>query len=330
MNLYSLHNLGYQYEGRKILDIEHFTFDEGQTLALVGPNGAGKSTLLNLLAFLTRPSRGEIVFMGQTATDRNRAQLRRRVGYVQQNPYLFNSTVLENVELGLKLRHVNRELRRERAMNVVEQLGLEHLAPRRAHELSGGEVQKVALARALVLEPEVLIMDEPFTYLDKRFVQELEQIIVTIRENRAQSILFSSHDQMRARVLADRVCSIINGKLIMESSINLLYGLFRKEDKIFDTGRIRIHTPDDIEECKLIAIEPDQIVLSRQKLDSSMRNSFQGKVKALHMQGKHIEVTVDVGELFHSTITRAAHDELGLTLEDTIWLSFKSSAIKTL
>ena len=327
---YELQDLKYHYNGTLILNINRFSINAGQTVAVVGPNGSGKSTMLNLLAFVSAQSEGQIKFFGEVENEKSRHDFRRRIGYVQQNPYLFNSTVIENVEIALKLRSVGKKLRHNRAINILEQLKLHALGNRRAHELSAGEVQKVALARALILEPEVLIMDEPFTYLDKSFISEFENMLIAIRDNRLQTIIFTSHDHMRAQILADQVCSIINGKLILESSINLFHGIYSMEKRNFDTGRINIKVSENSESGDMIAIEPTQIVLSRTELDSSMRNRFKGEIKALHARGDHIQITVDVGERFQAIITKEALDDLGMNLGDTIWLSFKSSAVKVL
>lgn len=327
---YEIDHLSFKYHDKDIVDIDHYLINAGETLALVGPNGSGKSTLLNLLSFLSMPAAGEVRFFGETVQQNTQPDFRRRVGYLQQHPYLFNTTVIENIELGLKLRNINRRLRHVRAQNIIEQLNLGMLADKRAHELSGGEIQKVALARALVLEPEVLIFDEPFTYLDKSFVNELEKLLLSIQENRTQTIIFSSHDHLRAQLIADRVCCIHHGKLIEESHINLFHGKYSRKQGTFHTGNINIKISEIADDVDIIAIEPTQIVLSRTELDSSMRNRFRGEIVALNARNDHIEVTVQTGEIFQVIITRSALDELAVTIGSPVWLSFKSSAIRTL
>jgi molybdopterin-binding protein len=329
---YELDHLRFAYHDTDIVNVDHYLINDGEVLALVGPNGAGKSTLLNLLSFLKTPTAGEVRFHGETVRQGSLAEFRRRVGYLQQHPYLFNTTVLENIELGMKLRGVNRQLRRGRAQAMVEHLNLGRLAGKRAHELSGGEIQKVALARILVLEPEVLIMDEPFTYLDKLFAGEFEKLLFSIREHRTQTIIFSSHDHLRAQLIADRVCSIHHGKLMDEAHLNLFHGKYSKERGVFNTGNLNIRVSEvhEYENAEIIVIEPTQIVLSRTELDSSMRNRFKGEIVSLHARNDHIEVTVRSGEKFQVIITRAALEELGVTIGSTVWISFKSSAVRVL
>ncbi|MCH8163799.1 MAG: ATP-binding cassette domain-containing protein, partial [Proteobacteria bacterium] len=152
---YDLIDVKYGYDGLEALNIDQCQIHANKTTAILGPNGAGKSTLLNILAFVFRVSSGEVKFFNKRYEHESHSALRRRVAYVQQNPYLFNDTVIKNVELGLKLRGVNKKDRHQSTMMMLERLGLGDLAPRRAHELSGGETQKVAIARAMVLETAV-------------------------------------------------------------------------------------------------------------------------------------------------------------------------------
>ncbi|MEE9552176.1 MAG: ABC transporter ATP-binding protein [Gammaproteobacteria bacterium] len=324
---YELQGIEFQYNKTPFLHIKECYFSMNETTALLGPNGAGKSTLINLLAFVTTPGMGNIKFLGDPVGDNSRFDVRRRVGYVQQNPYLFNVSVIQNVELGLKLRGISNPIRHHRAMNVIEQLGLTSFANKRVHDLSGGEAQRVAIARAMVLEPDVLIMDEPFTYLDKHSAQEIEKIIMSIRENQSQTIVFSTHDQMRAQLLADHICSMVTGRLSPVSLVNYFPGKLTKDEQKFDTGKVSINVPANINEGEHIAIESTQIVLSRTELDSSMRNMFSGKVRALNEENGLIHLVVDAGERFQVIITKSALDELRINAGDTVCLSFKSSAI---
>ena len=182
---YTISQLEHGYGGVPVLKLDPCAINQGCVHALIGPNGIGKSTLLNLLAFLSMPDHGQINFCDEKVNAKLLPDLRKRVGYVQQNPYLFNLTVLENIQLGLKLRGIKKQLRQSRAMDIIEQFDLGALTNKRAHELSGGEAQKVAIARTLILEPDVLILDEPFTFLDKDFALKLENIVLHSWQNLA-------------------------------------------------------------------------------------------------------------------------------------------------
>ncbi len=325
---YRIEGLHYKYGDNSVIDLAQYEFQQAMTHVLVGPNGSGKTTLFNVLSLLLKPLSGEIYLLGEKVIDENRLALRRRIGYVQQRPYLFNTSVFENIAIGMKLRGVSKHLRESRTNNIIEQLGLNSLKNKRAHELSGGEMQKIALARTLVLEPEILILDEPFTYLDKAFSLILETLLLNIREHKTQTVIISTHDHMRAHLLGDHVSSIINGKLIDESTINLIHGRYLSDKQVFDTGKLLITIGHANQETSIIAVEPNEIVLSLHELDSSMRNRFQGHVTGFVAYDDRIEVSIDAGEKFHAVISDHAMKELDLEIGSKIWVSFKSSAVK--
>ncbi len=240
----------------------------------------------------------------------------------------MHDTVAANIEIGLKLRGTAARTRRALVQTTMEQLGLDHLANRPARELSGGEGQKVAIGRALVLDPEVLLFDEPFTYLDKSIVTEFERLIGVIRENRSQTIVISSHDQLRAHALADNVVTLFEGRIAPTSLVNHFQGTVDADAHVFRTGHVNIEIPEDISQGQHISVEANQIVLSRETLHSSMRNHFEGRITSLHEYHGLVNVSVQAGELFQIQVTRAALRELDCHLGDTVTISFKSSAVK--
>jgi len=210
---YQLKNIQFSYSDKKVLDIEKQIFEQGKITALVGANGAGKSTLLGLLSFIFDAEAGEIEFSGEKVTKKNQASLRKSVGLVQQNPYLIKGSVMKNIELGLKFRHVKPAERESRAKDMLRLLKIENLADRSVKSLSGGEAQKVAIGRALVLDPKVILLDEPFTYLDREFVEEFELLIKELRNEQNKTIIFTTHNQTQAKALSDQVFSIVDGHL---------------------------------------------------------------------------------------------------------------------
>jgi tungstate transport system ATP-binding protein len=210
---YHLNKLQFNYSEKKILDIKQQSFEQGKITALVGANGAGKSTLLGLLSFILNPELGEIEFSGTKVTKNNQATLRKSVGLVQQNPYLIKGSVIKNIELGLKFRHVKPVIRESRAREMLRLLKIESLADRSVKSLSGGEAQKVAIGRMLVLDPEVILLDEPFTHLDREFVEEFESLIKQLRDKQNKTIIFTTHNETQAKMLSDQVFSITDGYL---------------------------------------------------------------------------------------------------------------------
>ena len=206
--LYRISNLAFSYSDRKVLDLEELHIGCNRVTAVVGPNGSGKSTLFDILAFLRKPDAGTILFRGKPASETRTALLRRQVGYVQQKPYLMKMSVRDNIGLGLKFRGETRSVTDTAVTTVAGELGLAALLDRDAGKLSGGEIQKVALARALALQPEVVILDEPFTYLDEVTVKEIEAWIGRQRKVRNKTIIFSTHDRRRAESLSDTIVNL--------------------------------------------------------------------------------------------------------------------------
>lgn len=201
--LYALRGVALQRGARVVLEVPTLDLQANTVTAVLGPNGAGKSTLLEALACLLLPARGTLHYDGTLLTPGNATLLARRLGYVAQQPYLFERSVRANVTLGLRLRGASRVEAGQRADAMLERFGLAPLAGVRARELSGGEAQKLALARTLVLSPEVLLLDEPFTALDAAAAADLRALLRNPRALGARAIVFSTHDETLAAALAD-------------------------------------------------------------------------------------------------------------------------------
>ena len=211
---YQLNNIKFNYANKLILDIQQHHFEQGKITALIGENGAGKSTLLGLLSFILAVQLGEIEFSGEKVNKNELVTLRKSVGLVQQNPYLIKGSVIRNIELGLKFRGIDPIERNEKVRNMLRLLKIENLADRSVKSLSGGEAQKVAIARALVLDPEVILLDEPFTYLDGDFIEEFESLIKQLRDEHNKTIIFTTHNQSRAQALSDHMFCLTDGILV--------------------------------------------------------------------------------------------------------------------
>ncbi len=206
---------------QRVLDLDRLDLSRGQTLALLGPNGAGKSTLLKVLALLERPHAGRLALFGEPvpASERGRLALRRRLAMVFQDPLLTDRTVFENVALGLRLRgHTGPEIGR-RVIHWLERFGIGALSPRHPRTLSGGEARRVSLARAFVLEPELLLLDEPFASLDghgrEALALELELIL---RESQLTTVLVT-HDRTESLLLAGRALVLLQGRRRQEGPV---------------------------------------------------------------------------------------------------------------
>jgi len=198
---------------RSALEIDALDISRGETLTVVGPNGAGKSTLLLTLANLLRPVRGDIRFDGKSITQWNDLEYRRKISFVFQAPLLMDMSVEQNVALGLKFRGVSKEETQGRVSRWIKAMGIESLSKRRAGQLSGGEAQRVSLARAFVLEPELLLLDEPFAALDPPTRAKLLEDLSKILGEDHRTAVFVTHNLNEAARLSHRIAVMIDGVL---------------------------------------------------------------------------------------------------------------------
>lgn len=199
--------------GRNALEIDSLDIQRGETLTVVGPNGAGKSTLLLALAHLLKPARGEIKFDGKSVKQWNDLAYRRKISFIFQAPLLMDMTVEQNVALGLKFRGVSKEETEEQVGRWIQAMGIESLSKRRASQLSGGEAHRVSLARAFVLEPELLLLDEPLAALDPPTHAKLLKDLSTILRQDHKTAVFVTHNLNEAAQLSHRIAVIVGGVL---------------------------------------------------------------------------------------------------------------------
>ena len=198
---------------RETLKVDSLEVIQGETLAIIGPNGAGKSTLLLALAHLIKPASGSINFASKPLSKWEDLEYRRSISFVFQDPLLMDMSVADNVALGLKFRGIARDEIHARVDKWLKLLGIESLAKRRAGQLSGGEAQRVSLARAFVLDPRLLLMDEPFSSLDPSARAKLLDDLSGLLTEDHRTTIFVTHNLKEAAQLGDRVAVIINGRL---------------------------------------------------------------------------------------------------------------------
>ena len=204
--------LVYNVGKQRLVDGIDLTIEKDRRTIIMGPNGAGKSLLLRLLHGLLTPTEGEICWGETPRVD----QARQRQALVFQRPVLLRRSVGANLCFALKLRRYTRAEREERLRHILELASLSHLADRPARVLSQGEQQRVAVARALVLEPEVLLLDEPTVSLDPVSVEAIEELILAVHR-RGTKIILVTHDMAQARRLADEVVFLEQGRVVEHS-----------------------------------------------------------------------------------------------------------------
>ncbi len=331
-----LRGVRHRYGGRLVLDLERFTVAPGALIAIVGPNGSGKSTLLRLLALLERPSEGEVLLDGMAVARRGGggpAALRHGVTLVEQRPVLLRGTVRDNLEFGLRVRGTRRTEVNRVIENVAARLGVAPLLGRRRHELSDGEVQRVAVARALAIEPNVLLLDEPASSADRAAAQTLYHVLEEERARRPLAICLASHQLEDAYRWADDVRALADGRLSPVTPENL----FRVELppggtgdlKHVRVGAVEIAAMTDKSGPAILAVPPTDILVSPEPVASSARNVFCGRVTRLarHRPGT-VHVTADVGVDLVAVVTEEAARDLQLAPGSPVAFAFKASAVR--
>ena len=219
------------YEGRRVLDIKRGFIKGGSRTAIIGPDGAGKSTLLKILAGLESADGGYVKYDGSSVFPQKDTTL------VFQKPYLISTTVERNIAYPLKLRSFSREETERRVSSLSEELGLTELRKQKAWKLSGGETQKVALARALSFKPRLLLLDEPTANIDPHTTAEIEKILVAAGSY--ATIVLVTHNLAQAKRLCDEVIMLHEGRLIESGPCNsLLSSPEKAETRRFIEGEL--------------------------------------------------------------------------------------------
>ncbi len=309
--LYELHNLKRQFGERTVLDIASLSFAARKVYALIGPNGAGKTTLLNHLAFLDQPTSGVVKFRNKSVSydQRHLVHLRRRVVLVDQTPILFSGTVWKNVEFGLRVRGVPK---RERAIKIpaaLERVGMSDFAQTDSHGLSGGEVKRVALARALVLEPEVLLCDEPTANVDQQNQEVILKILEHANSMQNTSVIFSTHYLSQSRRLAHQTVLLQNGSVSFDENENTFDVVIREETAGWK--RIYLAAGENLQLAEVASsrlkegparmyINPAKIILSSPEAARQNQTPSQtGMVRKISIENNAVRLVVDMGVALH-------------------------------
>lgn len=338
--VYELESVSKSYGEIKALDGVSLKIERGGILGVVGHSGAGKTTLLKLLAGLEYPSEGRLSYNGEEVTSDNAARLRRRATMLFQMPLFLRGDVYSNISYGLKLREIPADEIARRATEALEKVRLKGFDERAARELSGGEQQRVAMARAMMLDPEVLLLDEPTSNLDPMNASILSEIILEEAERRL--VVVSTHDYAQVKRLASRTIYLENGRVVGDAETKALFAAPVFADNVFtgfskvvdgvaqiDVGGGLVIRAAFQEEGRVnVHIGPEDIILSRQFVETSARNEFKGMVTAVEDLGSVVRLKIDAGKSFTVQITRKSLVEMGLNVGQEVYITFKASSVQ--
>jgi len=339
---YELDSMSKSYGEIRALDGVSLRVERDGILGVIGHSGAGKTTLLKLLAGLELPSGGRLLYGGEEIGAGNAAELRRRATMLFQTPLFLRGDVYSNIAYGLRLRETSAGEIARRAAEALEKVRLQGFDRRPARELSGGEQQRVAMARAIMLDPEVLLLDEPTSNLDPTNASIVSEIILEEAERRC--VVVSTHDYGQVKRLARRTIYLENGRVVGDAETNALFAAPVFADNVFtgsskvvdgvanvDVGGGLVIRAAFAEEGRVnVHIGPEDIILSRQFVETSARNEFVGRVTAVEDLGSVVRLKIDAGKSFTVQITRKSLVEMGLNVGSEVYLSFKASSVELL
>jgi tungstate transport system ATP-binding protein len=326
--LYKINNITKSYDGRTVLDIKDISIEKGRVIGLLGPNGSGKTTLMEILAFLLEPTSGEIWYEDNRVnlSGGRLIDLRGKVVLVQQQPILFTETVFNNVELPLKIRKVEKQRRSGIVEEFLSLVGMEGFRDAKAHKLSGGETQRVAIAQALACSPEVILLDEPTGSVDVENRIIIERIIRDINREKGISVIFTTHDMIQASRLADEIVFLFDGKAAESIYENIYSGRIETGEcgrkYCVLQGGLKFNIETERSGFVRVSIDPGSIIISRDKDDDILKgNIFQGRMIQLTDEQNKVRALVDIGIPLSVLIPREAGRDLHLGLGEEVWLS---------
>ncbi|MDD9949182.1 MAG: ATP-binding cassette domain-containing protein [candidate division Zixibacteria bacterium] len=359
-------HLAHRYGSGFHLHVENLALYAGKTYAVYGSNGSGKTTLLNILALLTLPQEGRILFEGRPVNGADPArsrQYRRRVTLLMQHVYLFRSTVFDNVASGLRFRGMAKEAIEARVTGMLDKVGLRQFAHRPAHSLSGGEAQRAGLARALVTDPDVLLLDEPTASVDAAHGKQIETILAETCRQRRMTVVLSTHQYDQAYRIADEVLTMRDGRMLEKGPENVFRGRIEESADgpvVKLDGGVTLRSDTTARGPAHIVISSQEIRLARPPTRPPARpprtpdaaNTLTGVVTAAAVDGDRIRLDVDAGPHVDAEagpnsdaasgpradtvpslrltvhVARASFAGMGITVGDTVHAAIDASAVR--
>ena len=345
-----LKNISKKYKQFSLKEI-NLRVENGDYFVLLGNSGSGKSLLLELIAGLIQPKEGEIYLNGDNLT--KKPIQKRQIGLVFQDFALFpHKTVQENILYALNVSGEGNTEKKAKLNDIAVRMNIQHLLNRMPGTLSGGESQRVALARTLVKKPKVLLLDEPLSSLDVQLRSGLRALLKEINK-KGQTIIHVTHDYDEAIALGKKVAVIDDGKIIQSGTIQSVFKnpesefvanfvgmknffksiLYQNKERTFAkvNGETEICLLSDDEEGEgYVMIRDEDILIYDKRPESSAMNNFEGIVKEAIPARLGMEVAIQASLLFFVLITHESYERMELEQGKKVWISFKASAVRFL
>lgn len=356
-----------KYNSKFSLSVDDLYLKSNKILTIIGPNGSGKSTLIRLLNLLEKPDRGVISFEGENILDErvDKFAIRKKMAVVFQEPLLFNTSVYSNIVMGLNFRKIPLSEVNERLQYFTEKLKISDILGRSIKNLSGGEKQRVSLARALILDSKLLLLDEPLANIDQQSRESLRSDLFEVLKKYGKSIIYVTHDRNEAMVLADYMAVMNEGRI---EQFGLKEEVFRRPANEFIAKFVGVETlieglvvrfSENVAEVEVsggngkdkdkqiiyvvseatkkkkvtLAIRPEDVILYSMDIPprkSSAMNLFHGKITSIKNIGMFKKIEIDCGFNLVSFVTQNSIERLGLATGKTITAGIKASSIHML
>jgi len=342
------------------LHVDSLYAQKGKILVVIGPNGSGKSTFIRLINLLEKPDSGKIYFNSYQILNgqANQVQVRKKMAVVFQEPLLFQSSVYSNILMGLKIRKIKAAKVKEKVDYYINKLKISHLLQRSTKNLSGGEKQRVSLARAMVLDPELLLLDEPLSNIDQGSRESLRTDLFEVLKNYGKTVVYVTHDRSEAMVVADDIAVMDKGKVLQFAPKE---EIFRKPKNEFIArfvgaetlvSGVIVKSGDNV--CRvsvksksknielfvagqqkkgtevILAIRPEDVILYNVQItpeQSSAMNMLEGKIIGIRDMGIFKRIVVDCGFSLSSFVTQNSVNRLNLSPGKEIKAAVKASCI---
>lgn len=335
--LYKLDNITRVHDTRTVVNITELSIEAGKIYTLIGPNGAGKTSLLKILAFLDKPTTGQIHFLNQPVVYKKNAlfELRRQVVLLDQNPIMFSGSVESNVEFGLKVRNIPKDERNVLIEQALETVGMGHFRDYEAKSLSGGETKRVALARALVLQPKVLLCDEPTANVDNENQEIILNVLAELKQKHNCSVIFSTHYLSQAQRLADHTLLLQHGSLsnIVNENIYKITVADKQKDHIVCqlSGQVNLKLPENMlphgEGAVKLHIDPEQILLHSYDGVDGDGNRLLGHLTELSQDRGRVRLTIDVGVIMILMLSMESYLKVKPAIGDKVEVGIPDSSL---